>query len=154
MPLKEKLFRLIHESTHPREFAFASALGVFIGLLIPIFGLHTIIVLILAFIFKLNKPAVLLGAMVGQPFILAPVFFLSIKIGETILGHELSGTLLVDLRSKAGFFKMLSDVRSNPGDYFSSLVLGNVIIAIVIFLLVYIIVLNVAKVVWRGKHSL
>ena len=67
------LEQLLHTHDTPTRTAFAYALGVFFGFS-PILGLHTILGLILAFVFRLNRVAVLLGVYSNLPWIL-PAYY-------------------------------------------------------------------------------
>ena len=78
------LEQLLHtHDTAPRT-AAAYALGVFLGFS-PVLGLHTILGLILAFAFNLNRVAVLLGVYSNLPWILVPYYSLATWLGATIL---------------------------------------------------------------------
>lgn len=69
----------------PERIAFSFALGVFLGFS-PLLGLHTVLGLGLAFWFRLNKAAVLLGVYANLPWIMAPYYALSVLLGVLILG--------------------------------------------------------------------
>ena len=70
--VRKWLESLLHIHDSPRRTAFAYALGVFWGFS-PFFGLHTVLGLICAFLFNLNRVAVILGAYTNLPWIIAPV---------------------------------------------------------------------------------
>ena len=57
---------LLSENSTPRELALASALGVFIGTL-PIFGIHTVAILIAAAFLRLNRLAAVTASQVTMP---------------------------------------------------------------------------------------
>ena len=79
---------LLHIHDSPRRTALAFALGVFIGFS-PYLGLHTIIAIVVAFIFNLNRVAVLVGAYSNLPWFLAAYYALATAAGAWLLGTQL-----------------------------------------------------------------
>ena len=73
----------IHES--PERLAAAWALGIGIGLS-PVMGLHTVLALLLALLFRLNKVDVLLGTLVINPWTLTVYFPAAVLLGKRITG--------------------------------------------------------------------
>jgi uncharacterized protein (DUF2062 family) len=73
----------IHES--PERLAAAWALGVGIGLS-PLMGLHTVLAIVLALLFRLNKVDVLLGTLVINPWTLTVYFPAALLLGKRITG--------------------------------------------------------------------
>lgn len=83
---------LLNSSDSPRKKALSIALGVFIGLS-PLWGAHTIIVLSLAVIFKLNKVIAFVFSNVSLAPFIPFVLYLSLKMGALITGEELVYTV-------------------------------------------------------------
>lgn len=83
---------LLHSSDSPRKKALSIALGVFIGLC-PLWGAHTIIVLSLAVLFKLNKVISFAFSNVSLPPFIPFVLYLSLKMGAFVTGEELIYTV-------------------------------------------------------------
>jgi uncharacterized protein (DUF2062 family) len=79
---------LLHIHDSPRRTAAAFALGVFLGFS-PFLGLHTILALAIAFLFNLNRVAVLLGVYSNLPWIMAPYYALTTAFGAELLGTRL-----------------------------------------------------------------
>ena len=77
----------------PAKKALSIALGVFIGLS-PFWGLHTLLVLFLAFLFKLNKPIAFAFSNVSLPPFIPFIIFFSLHIGNWVLGEQLSFSLV------------------------------------------------------------
>lgn len=71
----------------PRKKAISIALGLFIGLS-PFWGLHTLLVLGLAFLFKLNKPIAFAFSNISLPPFIPFVLYLSVQTGVWITGEE------------------------------------------------------------------
>jgi uncharacterized protein (DUF2062 family) len=91
------LDQLLHTHDTPQRTAAAYAVGVFFGFS-PFLGLHTILGLIVAFTFKLNRVAVLLGVYSNLPWILPAYYTLATMLGATLLRYDLPPRLLVNLR--------------------------------------------------------
>ena len=83
---------LLHSSDSPRKKALSIALGVCIGLS-PLWGFHTIIVLFLAVLFKLNKVIAFAFSNVSLAPFIPFVLYLSLKVGAFITGEELIYTV-------------------------------------------------------------
>jgi uncharacterized protein (DUF2062 family) len=79
---------LLHIDDTPQRTAAAYAVGVFFGFS-PFLGLHTVLALGVAFLFNLNRVAILLGVYSNLPWIIAPWY-----AGVTALGAEVLNTKL------------------------------------------------------------
>ena len=71
----------------PRKKALSLALGLFIGLS-PFWGLHTLLVLGLAFLLKLNKPIAFAFSNISLPPFIPFILFASVQTGAWIWGEE------------------------------------------------------------------
>src|SRR6185503_206487 len=91
------LGQLLHTHDTPTRTAAAYAVGVFFGFS-PFLGLHTILGLVVAFAFNLNRVAVLLGVYSNLPWILPAYYTLSTMLGATILNVDVPPGLLKDFR--------------------------------------------------------
>ena len=83
--------------------AAAIALGVGVGFS-PFLGLHTLLAIVAAFLFNLNRVAVLLGVYANLPWFLAPYYAVATMLGAEITGHRPP----VDFRTKLGALFELS----------------------------------------------
>jgi uncharacterized protein (DUF2062 family) len=77
---------LLHIDDTPQRTAAAFALGVFFGFS-PFLGFHTILGVTCAFLFNLNRVAVLLGVYSNLPWIIAPYYVVSTTFG-TVITHD------------------------------------------------------------------
>jgi uncharacterized protein (DUF2062 family) len=77
---------LLHVADTPKRTAAAFAMGVFFGFS-PFLGFHTVLAIIVAFIFDLNRVAALLGVYSNLPWIIAPYYAIVTMIGAKIIGH-------------------------------------------------------------------
>ena len=76
---------LLHIQDTPERTAAAFALGVFFGFS-PFLGLHTLLGIGFAFLFNLNRVAVLLGVYSNLPWIIAPYYAFATMAGAMITG--------------------------------------------------------------------
>jgi len=123
-----KLFKI---NDSPRKIALGVGLGVFSGLL-P--GAGPIAALFLAFIFKANRAAALLGSLLTNTWISIVIFVLAIKVGSAILNlnwlevNEKAQSLTREFNLaklfKLSFFDLVLPVLA--GYIFLGLVLGLV----------------------------
>lgn len=90
MSLKEKLVNHFHEVAKTKDSPFSIALGFAIGTFIgvmPTPGFGLLIAVLLALIFKqINKYSLFIALAIFNPLVLAPVYLISYKIGNLILG--------------------------------------------------------------------
>jgi uncharacterized protein len=77
---------LLHVADTPQRTAAAFAVGVFFGFS-PFLGFHTVLAIIVAFLFDLNRVAALLGVYSNLPWIIAPYYAIVTMIGAKIIGH-------------------------------------------------------------------
>jgi uncharacterized protein (DUF2062 family) len=132
------LNQLLHTHDTPQRTAVAYALGVFFGFS-PVLGLHTVLGLVFAFAFNLNRVAVLLGIYSNLPWILPAYYSLATLLGAAILRVKVPPNLLRDLQSA------LADARWADFRHLShaltplawAYVLGSTIGAIVLAVIAY-----------------
>ena len=108
-----------------------SPLGVFFGFS-PFLGLHTVLALGVAFVFNLNRVAVLVGVYSNLPWIIAAWYALTTAVGAWLLGTNLPpgfGERVAQLFSlslfRAEFWRaMAHDMRPLFWPYFVGSLLG------------------------------
>lgn len=83
--LRNTIRSLLQVSDTPRRTALAFSVGVFLGFS-PFLGLHTILGLVLAFAFRLNRVAVLIGVFVNNPWSIIPFYGFATWVGMQLLG--------------------------------------------------------------------
>src|SRR3954447_8117820 len=91
------LGQLLHTHDTPTRTAAAYAVGVFFGFS-PFLGLHTVLGLVVAFAFNLNRVAVLLGIYSNLRWILPAYYTLATLLGAAILNVDVPPGLLKDFR--------------------------------------------------------
>jgi glycosyltransferase involved in cell wall biosynthesis len=83
---------LLGNQDSPQKKALSIALGVFIGLS-PFWGFHTVLVIFLAIVLKLNKAIAFTFSNVSLPPFIPFVLYASSKMGQFVLGIEYSYTM-------------------------------------------------------------
>jgi uncharacterized protein (DUF2062 family) len=91
------LEQLLHTHDTPERTAAAYAVGVFFGFS-PFMGLHTILGVVVAFAFSLNRVAVLLGVYSNLPWILPAYYTLATTLGAALLQYDVPPGFWKDLR--------------------------------------------------------
>ena len=132
--LRRAVESFLHLDDTPRRIAAAFGIGVYIAFH-PLFGLHTLMALGLAFAFRLSRAAVLVGIYVNNPWTIAPMYVAGTTLGCWILGVPLDGLGAIewDLDSLAFYRGLLVSLRPYLWPY----VVGNTILGIVFGFLAY-----------------
>jgi uncharacterized protein len=92
------LEQLLHTHDTPHRTAAAYGLGVFLGFS-PFLGLHAVMGLILAFLLRLNRVAVILGVYSNLPWIIVPYYTVATLAGAALMGIDLEPRALEDALS-------------------------------------------------------
>ena len=131
------LRQLLHLGDSPERTALAFSIGVFLSFS-PFIGLHTILGLGIAFLFKLNRLAVLLGVFVNTPWTFAPVASFGTAVGFYALGTEsrFSASPWDSMFSRSFWRQMFSDVEHVLLPFF----VGNLILSFLAALISYLVV--------------
>ena len=80
------LRHVLHLQESPQRTALAFALGVFIAFS-PVYGFHTVLVVLCTWLFGLNFVALLAGALLNNPWTLVPILGATYWTGALLLGH-------------------------------------------------------------------
>lgn len=81
--------KLVTLDDSPHRIALGFAVGVFLAFT-PLLGLHTVLGLLIAFAFGLNRVAVLVGVFVNNPWTLFPIYGLATYVGGLFVGFPSS----------------------------------------------------------------
>jgi uncharacterized protein (DUF2062 family) len=109
--LREHATAVLHLDEEPSRLAAGMAVGVFIGVT-PFYGLHTLLALAAAYIFRLNKAATITGAWLNLPWFAPFVYGFCLRLGEAVLSGDWSRFSLAtvyELAGSAGHY-----LRANP----------------------------------------
>ena len=90
--LRYRYVKLLRIDDTPGKIAMGMAVGVFLGIL-PTFGVGTVLALALAFIFRFNKAAAVLGTLIMNP-LTTPLFWgTSAILGTVLIGGDWQQTV-------------------------------------------------------------
>ena len=98
--LRERATAVLHLNEEPSRLAVGMAAGVFIGLT-PFYGLHTLLALVVAWAFGLNKAATITGAWLNLPWFAPFVYAFCLRLGEAVISGDWSGFSLASVHGLA-----------------------------------------------------
>jgi len=87
MGFRDKLRNILSLKDSPHRLALAFAVGVFIGMS-PLLGLHTVLGIAVAWIFRLNRIVTITGVFVTNPWTIVPIYTFSTWLGAQCLGMK------------------------------------------------------------------
>jgi len=102
LSIKDFIKKLLHVDDTPERTALAYSIGIFLGFS-PFLGLHTLVGLAIAFLFGLNRPAILLGVWTNSPWWIVPYY-----VGATWVGMRMTG-FSIDWTTLKGIFQFGMD---------------------------------------------
>ena len=135
--VRKWLESLLHIHDTPRRTAAALAVGVFFGFS-PFLGLHTVLALGVAFVFNLNRVAVLVGVYANLPWIIAAYYALTTAFGAWLLGTKLPDGFRDGLRhlfthsvlTRAFWQQVVEQMRPLFWPYFVGSTLGAIVLCV------------------------
>ncbi len=161
---RERVTAVLHLDESPSRLATGMAVGVFIGVT-PLYGLHTLLALAVALVFRLNKAATVTGAWINLPWFAPFVYGFSLKLGEAILAGDLSLSF--------SSFRALAEVaaaylRTNPRQHADALwqilwqmmfmaskplFVGTTVVGAVAGAVTYVLTLGAVREIRRLRHA-
>lgn len=87
MGLRDKLREVVRVKDSPRKIAISFAIGVLIGMS-PFLGIHTVMGIIVAWLFKLNKFVTIIGVYITNPWTIVPIYTFATWFGAKLLGID------------------------------------------------------------------
>jgi hypothetical protein len=116
---------LLHQEGTPHQTALAFAIGVFIAFF-PLLGIHTLLALAVAYVFRLSRVALLAGAWTNNPWTIAPMLTGGTLVGCALLGVPSGGLAAVDwsLHGVAFYTSLWNGLRP----YVLPFVVGNLLV--------------------------
>ena len=125
--LRRTVGQLLQLDDTPHRLALAFGLGVWLAFF-PILGVHTILALLIAFVFRLNRAALLVGVYVSNPWTLAPLYMAGTVLGCEIFGVSSAELTSVDwsLHGRAFYRALFESLRP----YVWPFVVGNTVLGV------------------------
>ena len=110
---RERATAVLHLDEEPSRLAAGMATGVFIGVT-PFYGLHTLLALVVAYVFRLNKAATITGAWLNLPWFAPFVYAFCLRLGEAVSDRRLE-QLLAGQHPRPGRIPRGSSPRETAG---------------------------------------
>jgi uncharacterized protein (DUF2062 family) len=138
--MRELLKKLFQIEDTPERTALAFSIGIFLGFS-PFLGLHTLTGLAIAFLFRLNRVAILLGVWTNTPWWLVPYYTLATWLGMWVVRFRIDWATLegmFQLGKERGFLssEFWMQIASQWG-LLGSFLTGSLILALVLSLIAY-----------------
>jgi len=124
---KNLLNTLLSLNDSKEKLALSFAVGVFISIN-PFYGFHTMLAIVLSFLFKLNKAATIIGTLLNNPWTMLPIYYIDYKIGAFIIGCNKQFSI------KHLTFK---SILSQGKDIFAVLLIGSIIFGVIASFIMY-----------------
>ena len=136
---------LLHLDDPPWRLALALAVGVFISCT-PLYGAQTVLALVLATVFRLNKAATVIGTWLNLPWFAPFVYAAALKIGAWVLAEVRNR----EAESLALLFgtplrMSLHDLVSVLPDISLALVIGTTVVGLVAGTATYIVAFGIIR---------
>ncbi len=94
--MKDLIKRILHIEDTPERTALAYSIGVFLGFS-PFLGFHTLGGLAIAFLFGLNRVAILLGVWTNTPWWIIPFYMVATWVGMRVTGFWIDWATLKEI---------------------------------------------------------
>ncbi|HWC04325.1 MAG TPA: DUF2062 domain-containing protein [Methylomirabilota bacterium] len=155
--LRERATHVLHLDEEPSRLAVGMAAGVFIGVT-PFYGLHTLMALGAAYVFRLNKVATITGAWLNLPWFAPFVYGFCLRLGEGVLTGDWSSFSLASIHGLAAYLR--ASPRETAGTLYQALwdmlfvaskplFVGTTIVGIVLAVAAYFVTLEAVRDVRR-----
>ena len=153
---KDLIRKLLWVDDTPERTARAFSVGVFLGFS-PFLGFHTLAGLALAFLFKLNRVALLIGVWTNTPWWIVPYYVAATWVGMKVIGFQIDRAVVLEIfrvGAEQGFFAsgFWKHVASQWG-FLCSFGIGSLILAFLISLAAYPLCLRWIKFYRSRRHS-
>ena len=126
---------LLHLQDTPHRTALAFGLGLWLAFF-PILGIHTGLALLIAFLFRLNRAALLVGVYFANPWTVAPLYVAGTMLGCAVLGVPTEGLELIDWDLHgAEFYRALAE---SLRPYLWPFIVGNTALGVLAGLIGYV----------------
>lgn len=125
--LRRILESILHLQDTPHRIALSFGIGVWIAFF-PIFGIHTGMALAIAFLFRLPRVPILVGAYINNPWTLGPLYVAGTFVGCVLLGVPVDGLEAIEWSAEGGEFR--ATLTEALRAYLWPYVVGNTVLGI------------------------
>lgn len=134
--LRRTVQLLLHLEDTPHRTALAFGIGLWLAFF-PILGIHTGLALLIAFLFRLNRAAILVGVYFSNPWTVAPLYIAGTMLGCAALGVPTEGLEAIDWDLHGTEFYRALAASLRP--YVWPFVVGNTALGVVAGLVGYVV---------------
>ena len=138
MAIREKLRLILSIKESPVRLSLSFAIGVFIGMS-PFLGIHTILGIICAYLFRLNKFVTIVGVYITNPWTIIPIYTFSTYVGARLIGMN---RIIPSIDWKN---ITLSRLISELGPLLKPFIIGTLFIGLISSLISYIILYHLVR---------
>ncbi len=135
--LKYYFEKILHLNLTPSKIAFSIAIGIFIGLVLPM-GLQTFIAIPIALMLGCNMLLTVTATLISNPITIVPIYYLAIKIGQFITHISISWQTIRQTIDNPSFDGILNLSKNGLIVLFT----GTFVLALTASLIVYFITLK------------
>ena len=144
--MTERLRRILQVLLHIEDTPHRTALAFGVGVLIafsPFLGIHMGIALLVAFVFRLNRVAILFGTYLNNPWTVAPIYLAGTSLGCLMLGVSMDGLEAIDWDLTGAAFRetLWATLRA----YAWPFILGNTILGLACGLVGYVLLRRILE---------
>lgn len=126
---------LLHLEDTPHRTAVAFGLGLWLAFF-PILGIHTGLALLIAFLFRLNRAALLVGVYFSNPWTVAPLYIAGTMLGCAVLGVPTDALEQIDWGLHGMEFYRTLAIHLRP--YLWPFIVGNTVLGVLAGLIGYV----------------
>jgi uncharacterized protein (DUF2062 family) len=126
---------LLHLDDTPHRTAVAFGLGLWLAFF-PLLGIHTGLALLIAFLFRLNRAALLVGVYFSNPWTVAPLYIAGTMLGCAVLGVPTDALEQIDWELHGMEFYRTLAVHLRP--YLWPFIVGNTVLGVLAGLVGYV----------------
>jgi uncharacterized protein len=144
--MTERLRRVVQLLLHIEDTPHRTALAFGVGILIafsPFIGIHMGIALLVAFLFRLNRVAILFGTYLNNPWTLAPIYLAGTSLGCLLLGVSSDGLDTIDWELTGWAF--LQGLWTTLRPYLWPFLIGNMLLGAACGMLGYVVLKRVLE---------
>ena len=138
MALRDKIKLILSVKDTPHRISIAFAVGIFVGMS-PLLGIHTLLGLAVAYVFRLNKLVTIAGVYVTNPWTIIPIYTFSTWVGARCLGMT---SIFPDIDWRNITFGM---VLKDLGPLLLPFVVGTVLIGVLSSAISYVLIYRLLK---------
>jgi uncharacterized protein (DUF2062 family) len=132
--LRDKLSAVFSVKDSPKKIAISFAVGIFLGMS-PLLGLHTVLGIAAAWIFRLNKFVTIVGVYITNPWTIVPIYTFSTWFGARLLGVD---NIIPDINwNDMSFSYLLGEMKPLLWPFIFGTTLVGILSSIAGYILIY-----------------